>query len=116
MALRAVLIEHDDLAGLDVADIFRADDVECAGFRGQDRATVEFAQHQGTDAERIAGADQLFVGHRYQGIGAFDGAQRLDEAVDEAGALRLRHQVQDHFGVGGGLHHGAVAHQFAAQG
>jgi hypothetical protein len=46
MALRAVLVEYDDFAGLDVADIFRADDVERAGLRRQDRAAVEFAQHQ----------------------------------------------------------------------
>jgi hypothetical protein len=39
----------------------------------------------------------------------------FDEAVDEAVALGLRDQMQDHFGVGGGLHHGAVAHQLAAQ-
>ncbi len=116
MTLRAVLVEHDDLAGLDVADIFGADDVERAGFRGQDRAAAEFAQHQRADAERVARPDQLLVGQRHQRIGALDRAQRLDEAVDEAVALRLRHQMQDDFGVGGGLHHGAVAHEFAAQG
>src|SRR6202140_4586695 len=53
VALRAVLVEHDDLAGLDVADVFRADDVERAGFRGKDRTAVEFAHDQRTDAERI---------------------------------------------------------------
>ena len=110
-----LLVEHDDLAGFDVADIFRADDVERAGLRRQDRAAVEFAEHQRADAERIARADQLLVGQRHQRIGALDRAQRLDEAVDEAAALGLRDQMQDHFGVGGGLHHGAVAHQFAAQ-
>ena len=116
VALGAVLVEHDDFAGIDVADVFRADDVERAGFRRQNRTAVEFAQHQRADAERIAGADQLLVGHRHQRIGAFDGAQGFDEAVDEAVALGLRDQMQDDFGVGGGLHHGAVAHQFAAQG
>ena len=116
MALRAALVEHDDLAGLDVADIFRADDVERAGLRRQDRVAVEFAQHQRADAERIARADQLLVGQRHQRIGALDRAQRLDEAVDEMAALGLRDQMQDHLGVGGGLHHGAAAHQFAAQG
>ena len=93
----------------------RADDVERAGLRRQDRAAVEFAQHQRADAERIARADQLLVGQRHQRIGALDGAQRLDEAVDEAAALGLRDQMQDHLGVGGRLHHGAVAHEFAAQ-
>ena len=94
----------------------RADDVERAGLRGEDRAAVEFAEHQRADAERIAGADQLLVGQRHQRIGALDRAQRLDEAVDEAVALGLRDQMQDDLGIGGGLHHGAVAHQFATQG
>ena len=67
------------------------------------------------DAERIARADQLLVGHRHQCIGAFDGAQRIDETVDEAVAPGLRDQMQDHLGVGGRLHHGAVPHQLAAQ-
>ena len=116
VALRAALVEHDDLAGLDVADIFRADDVERAGLRRQNRTAVEFAQHQRADAERVARADQLLVGQRHQRIGAFDRAQRLDEAVDETAALGLRDQMQDHFGIGGGLHHGAAPHEVAAQG
>src|SRR6476660_7465597 len=32
VALCAALVEYDDLAGLDVADVFRPDDVERAGF------------------------------------------------------------------------------------
>ena len=85
--MRAVVVEHHHLAVLDVADIFRADDVERAGLRGEDRAAVERAEHQRADAERIAGADQLLVGHADEGIGAFELAQALDEAVDEAVAL-----------------------------
>ncbi len=115
VALRAGLVEHDDLAVLDVADIFGADDVERAGLRRQDRAAVEIAEHQRADAERIAGADQLLVGERDQRVGALDRAQRLDVAVDEMVAAGLRDEMQDHLGVGGRLHHGAVAHQLAAQ-
>src|SRR5438552_789317 len=92
-----------------------ADDVERAGFRGQDRTAAEFAHDQRTDAERIARPDQLLVGQRYQRIGTLDRAERLDEAINEAVALRLRDQMQDDFGVGGGLHHGAVAHKVPAQ-
>ena len=44
--------------------ILRADHVERAGLRGQDRAAVEVAEHQRADAERIARADQLLVGQR----------------------------------------------------
>ena len=116
VGMRAVLVEHDDFAGRDVADVFGADHVERAGLRRENRTAIEFAQHQRANAERVTRADQLLVGHRHQRIGAFDRAQRLDEPVDEAGALGMRDQMQDDFGVGGGLHHGAVANQFAAQG
>ena len=68
----AVLVEHHDLAVLDVAHIFGADDVERAGLRGEDRAAVELADHQRADAERIAGADQLLVGQADEGVGAFE--------------------------------------------
>ena len=104
---------HDDLAVLDVADESRADDVERAGLGGEDRAAVEFAEHQRADAERIARADQLLVGQRDQRIGALDLAQRLDEALDEAAAARARDEVQDDFGVGGRLADRAVARRVA---
>jgi hypothetical protein len=61
-----------------------ADDVERAGLRGEDRRAVELADHQRTDAERVAGADQLLVGERHERISAFELAQALDEPVDEA--------------------------------
>jgi len=57
-----VIVEHDHLAGLDIANVFRPDDVEGAGFRREDGASVEFAQHQRANTERVAGADQLLVG------------------------------------------------------
>ena len=89
VTLRAVLVKNDDFARIDVADIFRADDVERAGLRRQDRTAIEFAKHQGANAERITRPYQFLVGERHQRVGAFDRAQRLDEAVDEAIALRL---------------------------
>src|SRR6185312_3348387 len=41
VAVRAGLVEHDDFARLDIADVFGADHVERTGFRGQARAAVE---------------------------------------------------------------------------
>ena len=105
----------EDLAVFDVAHILRADDVERAGLRREDRTAVELAEHQRPDAERVARADELLVGEADEGIGAFEHAQPLDEAIDEAVAVRARHEMQDHLGVGGRLHHGAFAHQLAAQ-
>lgn len=115
MAVGAGLVEHDDLARRDIAHIAGADHVERTGFRGQDRATIEIAQHQWTNAERVARADQLLVGQADQRVAAFDCAQGLDEAGDETAALGLGYQMQDDLGVGGRLHHGAVAHQLTAE-
>ena len=115
MRLRAVLVEHHHFAVLDVAHVLRADHIERAGLRRENRAAVELADHQRADAERVARADQLFVGEADKGIGAFELAQALDETVDEAVAARARHQMQDHLGVGGRLHHGAFVHQLLAQ-
>ena len=111
----AVLVEDQNLAVVDVAHILRADDVERAGFRRQDRAAVELAQHQRPDAQRVARADQFLVGQADEGEGTFEHAQAFDEAVDEAVAMRARHQMQDHLGIGGRLHHGTVADQLFAQ-
>ena len=65
-------VDDDDLAVLDVADELRADDVERAGLRAEDRAAVELAEHERADAERIARADQLLVGQRDESVGALD--------------------------------------------
>ena len=115
MALHALVVEYDDLAVLDVAHVLRPDHVERAGLGGEDRRAVELAEHERADTERIARADQLLVGHADERIGAFELAQAFDEAVDEAVALGARDEVQDHLGVGGRLHHGAVVDELAAQ-
>ena len=114
-ALRPVGVDHDHLAVLDVADEFRADDIERAGFRAEDRAAVEFAEHQRTNAERVARADQLLVGQRYEGVGAFDLGQRLDEAIDDPRPARARREQQHDLGVGCRLAYGACANEFAPE-
>ena len=86
VAVDALVRDHDDFAILDVADEMRADDVERAGFGGQDVMAVELAEHQRADAEGIARADELLVAQGDEGIGAFDLAQGLDEAFDDPSA------------------------------
>ena len=104
------LVDHDDLAVLDVAHEVGADDVERAGLRGEDRTAVEFAEHQRPDAERIARADQLLVGERDQRVGALDLPQRFDEAVDDRWpCASAAVSMQDDFGVRGRLADRAVA-------
>ena len=115
MRVRAVLVEHQHFAVFHVAHVLRADDVERAGLGRQDGTAVELAEHQRPDAERIARANQFLVGQADEGVGAFQHSQAFDETVDEAIAVRARHQVKDHLGVGGRLHHGAFAHELAPQ-
>ena len=113
-ARHAVGVDDDHFAVLDVAHEFRADDVERARLRGQDRTAVEFAEHQRADAERIARADQFLVGERDQRIGALDAAQRLDEAVDDSGLARAGGEHQHDFGVRGRLADRAAARSVRA--
>ena len=101
--------DHDDLAVLDVAHETGADDVERTGLGGEDVAAVELAEHQRADAERVAGADQLLVGERHEGIGALDLADRLDEAVDELRLAAAGDEVDDDLGVRRRLADRAVA-------
>ena len=76
--------DHDDLAGLDLAHEFGVDDVEGAGFRGEDPGVAEPAEHQRAHAERVAHADQRLLRQRHQRIGALDLAQRVGQAIDDA--------------------------------
>ena len=115
MRVCAIFVENQHLAIFHVAYMLGADDVEGASFRGEDRAAIELAEHQWPDAERVARADQLLVGQADEGIRAFEHAQAFDEAINEAVAMRARDQMQNHLGIGGRLHHGAFAHQLAAQ-
>ena len=108
-------VDDDDFAVLDVAHESRADDVERAGLGSQDRAAVEFAQHQRPDAEGIARADQLLVGERHERVGALDLGQRLDEPVDDFRPPRSRREQQDDLGVGRRLADGARADELAPQ-
>ena len=113
--MRALFVEDQNLAVLHVAHVLRADDVESAGLRREDGATVELAEHQRPDAQRIARADELLIGEADEGIGAFEHAQSLDKTVDEAVAMRARHEMKDDLGVGRRLHHCAFAHELAAK-
>ena len=114
-ALHAVAVDDDHLAVLDVANEFRANDVERAGLRAKNRAAVELAEHERADAERVARADQLLVGQRDERVRALDLGQGLDETVDDPGPARARGKEQHDFGVGGRLADGAVADELAPQ-
>ena len=118
-AVHALVVDHDDLAGLHVAHEVGADDVERAGLAGQHPAAgalgADAAEDQRPHAERIAHAHQRLVGQRDQRIGADHLLQRVDQPIDHGGIQADRDQVDEHLGVGGGLEQAAAAHQRAAQ-
>ena len=105
----------DHLAGLDVAQELRADDVERAAFRGDDPRLAELAQHQRPHAQGVAHSDQAFLRQRGQRIGAFDLAQRVDHALLDAELQTGRDEMDDHFSVAGRLEQAAAPYQLLAQ-
>ncbi len=111
----APLLENHHLPGLDVAHELRADDVERAGLRGQDVRLAEPAEDERAHAQRIAHADDRRVGEADERVGALHLAQRIDQAVDHAGASGGRDEMDDDLGVGRRLEQGAALHQSATQ-
>src|SRR3546814_15854372 len=79
----AFIGNKDHFAGLYAAYIFRADHVECHGFRSENSGVAKLAHHQWTDAQGIAAGDHAFRRHADEGIGAFDLLQRIDELVEQ---------------------------------
>ena len=88
-AVHALVVDDDDLAGLDVAHELGADDVERAGLAGQDPAAgalgADAAEDQRAHAHRVAHAHQRLVRQRDQGIGADHLFQRVDQPVHDGG-------------------------------
>ena len=82
----------------------------------EDVFAFEFADDERSDAERVARADQLLVGDRDQGIGAFELAQRLDEALDDPLLAAARDEMEDDLGVRRRLVDRAITDQFATYG
>jgi len=91
------MVDHHHLAMLDVADKARADHVEGAGLRSEDRMAIQIAEDEGADAQGIADADQLLVGDGHKGVATLDLPQGVDETVHEARPAGPGDQVQDHF-------------------
>ena len=114
-AANALGADDDDLAGLDLAHEFRADNVEGAGFRGQDPGLAEPAEHQRADAQRVAHADQRLLRQRDQRVRALDLPQSVGQAIDHRFLQTCRDQVDDDLGIAGRLEDAAAAHELPAK-
>ncbi len=110
-AVDTVAIDDHDLARLDITDEFGADDVQGAGFGGENRGIIELPQYEGSNAETVAHADQGVVRHGDQGIGAFDLAQGVDHSVDDRRKGADGDEMNDDLGIAGGLEQAAPLNQ-----
>ena len=81
-------VDQDQLAGLDVAQESRADDVQRDGLGREDRRFAELAHDQGPNAERIAAGDQSILGQHEERVSALDLLQRIGQAVEVIGDSR----------------------------
>src|SRR3712207_6194333 len=73
VAVQAVIVYDRDLAGRNLPEKAGADDVEAAGLAGDDVATLDLADAQGTEAMRVAEGDELVAedhGHRVSSLEA----------------------------------------------
>ena len=78
----------DQFAGLDVAVVDSADQIESAGFRGENNRLAPFAgpsrdvaHGEGTESTRIAGSEDAVAGDHHQRKGAFHAAQRIRHGI-----------------------------------
>ena len=105
---------HDHLAGLHVVQVHRADQVEGAGFGGEDVALAaardfHFAHRERPEAVRVARHDDAVLRQEDQRERAFELQQRFAQRARKRALRGVRHQVQDDFGVARRLENRAVA-------
>ena len=114
----AARIDHDDLAGADIAFKLGADGVERAGLGGEDDgAVLQSAHAEGTEAVNVARGDELRRRREDEGIRALNAVHRRgDGRLDGAPLQSLLHDdVGDDLAVGRGLEDGAFALKFLPQ-
>ena len=97
----ALLVDHDQLTGADVALVDGADQIEGARLGGDDPVVAEPAERQRPDPLRIAEGEQLPLRERDDRVGALEARHRLRDRFRDRGGV-VRDQRRDHLGVGGG--------------
>ena len=112
---------HDHhFAGLDIVQVNGVDQIEGARFRREHVALAaagnfHFAHGERAETMRAARDDDAVLREKDQRKGAFELQQRVAERAGEGSFGRVRHQVEDDFGVAGGLEDGAAAFEIGTQ-
>ena len=111
VGMDAVVVNHDDLARLHIAQEFRADAVKHAGFAGDNPAVVpDLSQRQRTHSPWVTHGDQLIAAHDRHGIGSLYLLHGLGDSLFDGTGLhtlacdQIRHRLR----VTSRLEHGAV--------
>ena len=114
-ALESVLVNDDDLAGLDVADELGVDEIEGAGFAGQHPGITDLPDCERPEAMRIADANQLVLRHDDERIGPLNATHGGQQGTFTPRSIRLGHEVEDDLAVHRGLKDGALGLEFLAE-
>ncbi len=92
-AAQAVFVNDDNLARFDVAYKIGVDEVERAGFAGQNVGIAQLADGERAEAVRVAHADQLALRQDGERIRPLDAPDGFNQVVVIAAKRGLREQV-----------------------
>jgi hypothetical protein len=67
-------VDHDQLAGFDVADVLSANELKRGTLAGDDPAFTKLAQTERAKSVGVADRDHLVDAEEHQRVGAFDSA------------------------------------------
>ena len=109
------IADDEELAGLDVAHVRRADQVEGARFGADDPGVTEAAEGERPEARGVTRRDQPVLGQHGERIGAANLGDRLAQRLFDRCRLRPGVEVQDDLGVAAGLKDGSIAHELVAE-
>ncbi len=100
----------DQLTGLDLALVDGADEIEGAGFGGEDDGVGAMcglagnaSHHQRPEAARIAGGEDAVGREHHQRERALDAAERVGHGIGQRLLARARDEMHNNLGVAGGL-------------
>ena len=110
----SLIVDHDNLSRLEVADEGRPDQVEGAGFGGEDPSVIKLAEGKGAQTAGIAEADDLVLSHDHHGKGPFETAQRADRPAH--GFVGLGKEVENDLAVDRGLEDGSAVLKLVPEG
>ena len=110
----SLVVDHDNLSRLEVADEGRPDQVKGAGFGGEDPSVIKLAEGKGAQTAGIAEADDFVLTHDHHGEGPFEAAQRADRSAHRF--VGLGKEMENDLAVDRGLEDGSAVLKLVPQG